>query len=544
MKSVIKSEKQGASVFMSGVLVLSLSTVIVKIIGLAYKIPMLSYLGVEGMGYFNSAYEIYVLLCVISTAGLPVALSMLVSAGREAGRTGQIQNIYRTSLKIFLFLGISGSALMLVLAKQISGFIGNADAYYCIVAISPALICVCISSAVRGYFQGYSCMYPTALSQLIEALGKLVLGVLFASMAIKRGYSVPVCAAFAVVGLSVGTFLSALYLVILKSVKGKKGEYVCPPQVKGEKKEKILGTLMKIALPITLSSAVLSVTRIVDMALIMRRLQSIGYTAGAANSVYGSYTTLAVPVFGLIPSLITPVSLALVPSLSASIESGNTFGQSATATNSMRLTVLLAMPSSIGISLYSGQIINLLFRDAGGAAEYTAPLLSMLGISVLFACIITTTNAILQSYRRTVIPILSMAVGAAVKTASAYLLIGIPSVNIFGAPISTLFCNVTVTAINVYFVYRCVPECGSVGKIFVRPFAASVPSVALSYVVYFLTMQTGAAQNIAFITAVAVAVILYIPLAFAFKALSMSDLALVPGGNRLCAFLSKNKGKS
>ena len=529
---------------MSGVLVLSLSTVIVKIIGLAYKIPMLSYLGVEGMGYFNSAYEIYVLLCVISTAGLPVALSMLVSAGREAGRTGQIQNIYRTSLKIFLFLGISGSALMLVLAKQISGFIGNADAYYCIVAISPALICVCISSAVRGYFQGYSCMYPTALSQLIEALGKLVLGVLFASMAIKRGYSVPVCAAFAVVGLSVGTFLSALYLVILKSVKGKKGEYVCPPQVKGEKKEKILGTLMKIALPITLSSAVLSVTRIVDMALIMRRLQSIGYTAGAANSVYGSYTTLAVPVFGLIPSLITPVSLALVPSLSASIESGNTFGQSATATNSMRLTVLLAMPSSIGISLYSGQIINLLFRDAGGAAEYTAPLLSMLGISVLFACIITTTNAILQSYRRTVIPILSMAVGAAVKTASAYLLIGIPSVNIFGAPISTLFCNVTVTAINVYFVYRCVPECGSVGKIFVRPFAASVPSVALSYVVYFLTMQTGAAQNIAFITAVAVAVILYIPLAFAFKALSMSDLALVPGGNRLCAFLSKNKGKS
>lgn len=544
MKSVIKSEKQGASVFMSGVLVLSLSTVIVKIIGLAYKIPMLSYLGVEGMGYFNSAYEIYALLCVISTAGLPVALSMLVSAGREAGRTGQIQNIYRTSLKIFLFLGISGSALMLVLAKQISGFIGNADAYYCIVAISPALICVCISSAVRGYFQGYSCMYPTALSQLIEALGKLVLGVLFASMAIKRGYGVPVCAAFAVVGLSVGTFLSALYLVILKSVKGKKGEYVCPPQVKGEKKEKILGTLMKIALPITLSSAVLSVTRIVDMALIMRRLQSIGYTAGAANSVYGSYTTLAVPVFGLIPSLITPVSLALVPSLSASIESGNTFGQSATATNSMRLTVLLAMPSSIGISLYSGQIINLLFRDAGGAAEYTAPLLSVLGISVLFACIITTTNAILQSYRRTVIPIVSMAVGAAVKTVSAYLLIGIPSVNIFGAPISTLFCNITVTAINVYFVYRCVPECGSVGKIFVRPFAASVPSVALSYVVYFLTMQTGAAQNIAFITAVAVAVILYIPFAFAFKALSMSDLALVPGGNRLCAFLSKNKEKS
>ena len=155
--------------FLSGVFVLSASTVIVKIIGLAYKIPMIAKLGAQGMGYFNSAAEIYAVLCVISTAGLPVALSMLISADRESGRFLGIRKIDRAATVLFLMLGALGSTGMALFARPIATMIGNADAYLCILAIAPALFFVCFSSAIRGYFQGFQNMMPTAVSQLIEA---------------------------------------------------------------------------------------------------------------------------------------------------------------------------------------------------------------------------------------------------------------------------------------------------------------------------------------------------------------------------------------
>ena len=203
---------------MSGVLVLSLSTVIVKIIGLAVKIPMLATLGAEGMGYFNSAYEIYALLCVISTAGLPVALSMLVSAGRERGDGAAVRSIYRSALGLFLVLGSLGSGIMLIFSKQIAELVGNSEAYLCIMAISPALFFICFSSAVRGYFQGLEDMMHTAVSQLVEAVGKLLFGVGFGVLALRMGASLPLAAAMSVLGLTLGIFLSSTYLFFVKEL--------------------------------------------------------------------------------------------------------------------------------------------------------------------------------------------------------------------------------------------------------------------------------------------------------------------------------------
>ena len=178
MKKNISAEKKNS--FVSGVFVLSFSTLIVKIIGLAFKIPMLSLLGMEGMGYFNSAYEIYAVLCVIATAGLPVALSLLVSSARANNDLSRVKEIYRSAIKIFLIFGILGTALMLLFARSLADLIGNSDAYFCILAIAPALLFICLASAIRGYCQGFEDMRPTATSQLIEAISKLVLGVAFA----------------------------------------------------------------------------------------------------------------------------------------------------------------------------------------------------------------------------------------------------------------------------------------------------------------------------------------------------------------------------
>ena len=529
------SMKRSSSVkegFFSGVLVLSASTVIVKIIGLAYKIPMLSFLGAEGMGYFNSAYEIYAILCVISTAGLPVALSMLVSSYKEAGQYDKIKSVYRSALTVFLVLGLVGSVALALLAPTISLSIDSANAVYCIYAISPSVLLICISSAIRGYFQGHSNMMPTAVSQLIEAFGKLIFGIIFAYYGIKRGYSIPIVASFAVLGLSLGMFISAVYLVA-KKLLSKTDE-----KLYGSRRQKgSCGMLIKIALPITLSSTVLGTTRLVDMSLIIKRLQNIGYSAGLANEIYGAYSTIALPIFSLLPALITPISLSLIPVLSAAIERKASDEQSDVIESAVRMTMIFSIPSSFAIILYSSPIISLLFGEAGESINYIAPVLSMLAASIPFACLITTTNAVLQAYRKTFVPIVSMAVGALIKIVLAYLLIAIPEVGVYGAPISTFACDAVITVINIAQIYKLTSKRMGVIKVYIKPVLSSGMAMLVSLISYITMLRITKSERLSFILSVPVAVVVYFITAFLTKTVTQDDLKMMP-------FLSKIKKRT
>ena len=518
------SVKEG---FFSGVLVLSVSTVIVKVIGLAYKIPMLSFLGAEGMGYFNSAYEIYAILCVISTAGLPVALSMLVSSYREAREYGKAKSVYRSALAVFLIFGVLGTLALVTLAPTISASIDNANAVYCIVAISPSVLLVCISSAIRGYFQGESNMVPTAVSQLIESLGKLIFGIAFAYYGVKRGYSVPIVASFAVLGLSLGMFISTVYLVAKKLLHNTQIVNVEKSVQKGA-----YGALLKIALPITLSSTVLSITRLVDMSLIIKRLQSIGYSPGLANEIYGAYSTIALPIFSLLPALITPISLSLIPVLSAAIERKASDEQTDVLESAMRMTMIFCIPSSFAIILYSSPIISLLFGEAGESIGYIAPVLSMLAASIPFACIITTTNAVLQAYRKTFVPIVSMAIGALIKIVLAYLLIAVPEVGVYGAPISTFACDAVITVINITQIYKLTGKRIGVMRVYIKPVLSSAMAMLISLIAYISMIPITKSERFAFLFSIPVAVTVYFITAFLTKTVTDDDIKMIP-------FLSK-----
>ena len=173
--------------------------------------------------------------------------------------------------------------------------------------------------------------------------------------------------------------------------------------------------LFLIAFPITLGSAIISSSRIVDMTLLFKRLTDVGYSSAGANEIFGSYTTLALPIFSLIPSLVSPISLALVPELSAARECGDLLWQRETVRTSLRLTIVFSMPASFGVAVYSRQMLEILFARQDRAISVAAPLLAVLGVSVLFSCLITTTNAILQAYSKTGKTVLSMSIGIALK---------------------------------------------------------------------------------------------------------------------------------
>ena len=525
MKNNSKAESVGGG-FISGVFILSLSTLIVKIIGLAFKIPMLSLLGMEGMGYFNSAYEIYALLCVASTAGLPVALSILISSSRAVDDSLGIVRIYKTAIKVFFVLGLVGSAIMILFAKHLSSAIGNDDAIYCIMAIAPALLFICLASAIRGYCQGFEDMKPTAISQLIEAVAKLALGIFFATLGIKRGFSVPMIAALSILGITVGTLLSLIYLF---AAQGRHA--VRLPVNSGEGAQGYYKELLRIALPITLGSAVISLTRIIDMALIMRRLQDIGVSQFRANEIYGAYTTLALPVFSLIPSLITPISMALIPELTVFIKKKSIAGQAQAVEKALRLTSLLSMPASLAVTVFSRQILSLLFKGQAEAVDIAAPLLSLLGGSVLFSCLITTTNAILQAYGCVRMPIFSMTVGVIVKAFSSYFLLGVASVGAYGAPLGSLACNLTVVLLNFALMLRYTQgteNAISISRCFAKPFLASVLAIGGAYASYAWLRSTVLTDITAFLSAIPVALLIYCILIFLLGVLDRDDIKMIP----------------
>jgi len=501
---------------MSGVLILSFSTVIVKIIGLAYKIPLMSVLGAEGMGYFNTAYEIFALLCGISTTGLPVAISMLVSAARGRGDTAAETGIFKTSSALLLTKGALLSLSLALLAPQISSLVGNPQAYLSILAISPSIFFCCAAGAIRGYFQGRRQMMPTAVSQLTEALSKLVFGVSFAALATARGASIPTAAAFAVLGVSVGSLVSAAYLLARRCREGAPAP--------SKRRHGYLLPLLRISLPITLCSALVGTTRMIDMTLLMRRLTDIGVSSAEANRIYGSYTTLALPVFGLVPAFIPPITESLIPRLSEAVSTKNGDEARRAVSNAMRLTALVSIPASIGIAVYSRQIIGVVFSNEPEALSIAAPMLSALGAGVALSCFITTANAVLHSYGRVLLPVAALGVGALVKAVSAYLLIGFPEVAEMGAPISTLASNAAVLCLELAFLRRVCSKTG-IAAYLPRVTLAAITSVALSYALYApLSPRLG--ETPAFLLALALAVVAYFAASLILGVVDRNDLGI------------------
>ncbi|MBE6652061.1 MAG: polysaccharide biosynthesis protein [Ruminococcaceae bacterium] len=454
MRSPIRS-KQPA--FLSGVSMLTLSALTVKLIGLLYRIPMLRFLGTEGMGYFNTAYEIYALFCVISTAGLPVAMSVLIASLEAEGRGRESERVYRIALALFAGIGAVGTALLWGFSHPLARLLGNPMSAVCMRAIAPTVWLICLSSAFRGFFQGRRNMLPTALSQVIEAGGKLFLGVAFAVYARGREADLPTTAAYAVAGVTVGTALSVLYLAVSKRISDRQ-EAMPVPSAEG--KTPILRGLLMTAVPVTLSAGLVSLTKCIDLALILRRLQSVGYTASEANSLYGCYSTLAIPVFNVLPSLTSSVALAAVPALSAALQKGKE-GKTElqrTAISSLGLTMAVAIPAALGVAVFAEDILALLFAGQPEAITQAAPWLSLLGLSIPAACLVTLTGAMLQAAGKANRPIVSMLLGVGCKILLAYVLLGRPDWGMVGAPVSSLVCDTVIVMVNLYFLLRHAPD--------------------------------------------------------------------------------------
>ena len=535
------SSKKSNRLFLSGVMILTFSNILIKVIGLTLKIPLTHILGDDGMAYYDVAYKIYVWFYMISTAGLPVAVSILISESRVKGNIREVRRIFCITLVLFIVIGLFGMGVMMGGSKLFAAAYKFRESYIAILAIAPTLFFICVSSAIRGYFQGYQNMIPTALSQIIEAVGKLTLGILFAVYGIGQGYSMPVVAALTILGLTIGVAGAMLFLCVSKllfNARTYDAQYLRPDSdtMPVRSIKTLCGLLIATSIPIMLSASVISFTNMLDGMILSRRLQSTGFSEEMTRIMYGNYNSVAVSMFNFPPALIYPISYSVIPLLSTAIASGDDRRVTFIMNSTLKTASLIALPCSIGMSVLSEPILKLLFKEE--SAVRAAPLLSVLSLSVFFVGMLAITNALLQAHRLERKPIVSMTAGSVVKLISSYILIGIPRLGIYGAPIGTFLCYLVISLFNFYYLAKYVKLIPDIRLIFIRPLAASLVCSAAAIVSYKLLLHAGN-PKVATLAAIAMAALVYIIAVFAFRCVDREDILLLPKGERICRLLER-----
>ena len=513
--------------FISGAAVLALAVAVTKVLGALYKIPLGNLLDKEGMAHFYAAYNIYNLLLVLSTAGLPLALSRLVSRAAAQGRRNAQRRIFRTALALLAVIGAVCSAVMCLFPQVLSGLLHDSLAAPAIRVLGPAVLFVCLTSAIRGYTQGLGDMTPTAVSQMTESAGKLVIGLALCLVLLHRGADSSLCAAGAIAGVTAGSLLSLTVLTVFLLRRRDRAAVDVPPA-----RSAVLRELLTAGIPITLGAAGMSLITLLDQALVMSTLQNtLGYTEAAATALYGEYT-FGMTLFALPPSFIYPVTVSLVPDISAALARGDRPAAGRSAAAALKLTTLIALPTGAGLSVLAGPILRLLYPAVPDTAAAAAYHLTILGIACIFVCLMVATNGVLQAYGKEYIPVVTLLCGGILKIITNYLMVGDPATGIRGAAVSTLYCYALIAVINLAAIARLVPERPGYISLFAKPVLLTAVMALAARSGYGLFCRL-LPERWAVLPAVLLAAVVYVVLALAIGAVTRQDLQTLPKGEKL-----------
>ena len=531
--------------FMHGAAILAAGVVIMKILGAIYKIPLQHALGDTGYGYFFTAYTIYNMLLTISTAGLPVALSRMISEANTLGRPRQVRRTFHIAAATLAVIGAVFSLLMFLFPTEMAILMVSApEVSQCVYALSPAVLLVCLTSAFRGYIQGHGNMAPTTVGQVIEVLVKVAVGLALAIWMTRAGMSLPISSAGAIFGVTVGALAALGYMLWCYLRQYRKGNLeACRTGTdEPDSTARTLGQFIKIGVVITLGASVMSLISLIDMKLLHSTLPGVpGIGPVLADELIGSYSNMQT-LFNLPASFITPMTIAVVPAISAAVTRRARGEISVIAESGLRVSAVVAMPMGVGLAVLSYPIVHVLYSETHPIGP---TILVYLGAASVFVCIALVTNAILQAHGDEVLPILSMIAGGIVKIACNLLLVRQPEINVLGAAIGTIACYAVICVMNCIFIARRLETKPRYGRAFLRPLlSAAVMGVSAwaSYGLLSRLLHVDAAQSrlpllIALAVSIVVAVAVYLAMAVVTRSVTMEDMKLIPKGEKLARIL-------
>ena len=437
--------------FIKGALILSVGGIITKIIGAVYRVPLTNLLGSEGMGLYHLVFPFYTLLLALSSAGIPVALSRLIAEKIKLQDYKGANKIFKIAFASMSVAGIFFATLLYFNAEKIAIFQGNILAASGYKMIAPAIFFVAQIAVLRGYFQGRMNMIPTAVSQIIEQVVKIVFTM---TVAISFLPDVVKAVTYSIFAVTISEIVAIIILAVIYKINKRKNK-INIQNFNVKEISSIMSIIMifAVSLPIALGSIVFPLSQLIDSVLVMRILS--GYYNGSVISLYGLFTGPVNSLIGLPVVVASGIAIAIVPVISAGRVSGDKSEIKAKTEFALKLTFLIAVPASLGILVFSENIIKLLYGGLNNEEINIASLLLKISsLSILFISLMQTAVSILVSLKRAVITTFNLIVAVGVKISLSILLLRNPTLNIYGLAISAVVCYFTASMLNLFYIIK------------------------------------------------------------------------------------------
>ena len=535
--------KQRTENFMQGTLILSLASILVKVIGALFTIPLSNLYGADGTAIFTKAYNVYATMYTVSSVGLPVAVAKIVAEANALGKEKEVRKIGRVALATFLTLGLALSGCMIFGIDVIVWFFDE-NCRYAALAVAPTLFLTCVVSAFRGYYQGHGNMFPTAISQVIEAMGKLLFGLSLATWLMAREYPLEIVVAGAIGGVTLGTLFSAVFMVLRRLWDSRRETPFAELPGRCHRSSTVFRKLMALAVPITISTSIMSVTNLIDSGMVVKRLvNGCGMQLNDANHLFG-VLSMAQKIFNLPQTVIACIGVSVIPAISAAMALQQRKKTRKLVESGLRLTGLMAFPCAVGLGLMAHPVLGMLYYNQPADAAAAAPLLQEFSIAVIGVAFVSITGSILQSLGKVNIPVRNTFIGGAIKLVANYILVGIPAIGIHGAPIGTILCQGSIALLNLLAIRRCGIRFSPRRCFFLTGLSAVAMGVFVALAYPGLSGVLGTTGLMGILSAfgvIGMAVVLYFALLVVFRALPYEDIMMLPKGAHIAKWMKMEK---
>lgn len=571
--------------FLQGAAVLGISMVIVKIIGMVYKILLANVLNGVGNGLLSTTYEVYNVLFMLATAGFPIAISRMISESVAENRFRDVKRIHKVSVPIFVCSGIICFSIMVFGGTfYAQNIIHSEELVFPIVMLAPCVFLGCLTSIYRGYFEGMSNMVPTAISEILEASGKLLIGLTLAYcvsyfgnieyaesgtlfgkvMASNQDFENTIASytvTAAIFGIVVGAFFCFLFLFLRYKIKGdgiRKIELASSP--KPYTTRHLSKKLIFTAIPIGLGSIVMSLASFIDNTMVLTRISDIMQSqSDVLQGIYSFvdadrdiFLTDKVPLYltgcfsysltlmMLITAVTQVFGTSALPTITTAWTQKNKKNIKKSIETVLRTTILFTLPAGLGLSVLAKPVLQLIYSGASLTDEIqiATPILQVMGISVIFIATSTPICSMLQAVGRVDLPLKLLSVGMIIKIALNYILVGIPSINIQGATVGSLVAYLFITAVGIYLLCKETKIVPNFVTVLIRPLFAAIICAISAYLGYNLCCLA-LPSKISTILAILIAVVMYIFSLLLFRAITKEDIQMLPKGNKIVKVLEK-----
>lgn len=539
--------------FVQGAAVLAAAGLLVKVLGAIFRIPLGNMIGTEGLANYNPAYYVYNLFLILATAGIPVAISRMVSERVSFGKFGEAHRVFKISRALMLIIGCASFVVVFFGAEFFAEISGVSGASLAMRAISPALIFVPVMASYRGYFQGMQDMKPTAVSQVIEQVFRVAVGLSLAYFFFHSAQKLGIASTFtpqeagaagATLGAAAGAIGGLLVMLIVYILSKNKIRTRITREKRGmrggrESSRSILKKIAVIAVPITIGAAIMPIVNLIDVAIVTRRLVASGWELAVAKDMYGQLSGFAGSLINFPQVLTQAVAMSLVPLVAAAWKQKDLPYLRENVQTGLRMAVIMGLPCAVGLFVMAEPILVLLYPSQQASAVSAAPCLMVLSIGVVFLSTVQTLTGVLQGVGKQMIPVRNLIIGVLCKIAVTWTLTGIPSINILGAAAGTATAYLIASILNILAVRKYTGTRFDFVTTALKPFLSSAVMGAGTWGCYHLLYRLLDGSRMATVLAILAAIIIYAVMIFATKTVTRDEVVKMPKGDKIVRVLDR-----